>query len=129
MTKRVCATAVAGVNRYDGARARYMNRKLNTWDFSPAAGGTVWSDYDGDEIYGDFTVSGSTVTNTDSYQPGLWRKVAGIADYLHSDMLGTLRQTTGTTGAAAGSDGFTAFGGRQAGSSDRFGYVGGWGCH
>jgi len=50
-----------------------------------------------------------------------------VPEYLHNDHLGTLRQTTGTTGAASGSDVFTAFGERQAGSSDRFGYVGAWG--
>jgi RHS repeat-associated protein len=111
--------------RYDGARSRYMNRQLNPSTLATVS--TVWSDYDGNGIYGDFTVSGSTVTNTDSYQPGLWRKVSGVASYLHNDVLGTLRQTTGTTGAASGSDVFTAFGERQAGSSDRFGYVGAWG--
>ena len=128
--RKSCVDNWAWEFRYDGARARYMNRPLNPVTMTPyntTGKPTVWSDYDGDEIYGDFTVSGSTVTNTDSYQPGLWRKVAGIADYLHSDMLGTLRQTTGTTGAASGSDVFTAFGERQAGSSDRFGYVGAWG--
>jgi hypothetical protein len=57
--------------------------------------GTVWSEYDGDEIYGDFTVStAGVVTNTDQYEPGLWRKVGTASEYLHSDMLGTLRLTT-----------------------------------
>jgi len=116
--------------RYDGARARYMNRKLNTSDFSPATGGTVWSDYDGDEIYGDFTVASAspwTVTNTDQYQPGMWRKAGTAAEYLHSDMLGTLRQTTGTTGSAGASRVFTAFGERITQTTDRFGYVGAYG--
>jgi RHS repeat-associated protein len=72
-------------------------------------------------------VDGGVLSNTGSYQPGLWRSVSGVSDYLHSDMLGTLRLTTGTTGAASGSDVFTAFGERQAGSSERFGYVGAWG--
>jgi len=115
--------------RYDGARARYMNQPLNPSTFTPfVPDTTVWTDYDGDQTYGDFTVSGTTVTDTNSYQPGLWRRMKVgtnfVPDYLHNDHLGTLRQTTGTTGAASGSDVFTAFGERQAGSSDRFGYVG-----
>ena len=116
--------------RYDGARARYMNRKLNS-DLSPATGGTVWSDYDGDAIYGDFTVSTANppvVSNTDAYQPGLWNRVGGIPNYLHNDHLGTLRLTTNTSGGAGASRVFTAFGERLPGSAtDRFGYVGAWG--
>jgi RHS repeat-associated protein len=112
--------------RYDGARARYMNRQLNPSTLATVS--TIWSDYDGDETYGDFTASSTgVVTNTNKYEPGLWRRVAGVSDYLHSDMLGTLRQTTGSTGGAGASRVFTAFGERQAGSSDRFGYVGAWG--
>jgi len=112
--------------RYDGARARYMNRKLSADLITDL--GTTWSDYDGDEAYGDFTVSGSTVTNTDSYEPELWRRVSGAPDYLHNDHLGTLRQTTGTTGFAGASRVFTAFGERLPGSAtDRFGYVGAFG--
>ena len=121
--------------RYDGARARYMNRELDPAGLllNPpvyTALGTTWSDYDGDGIYGDFTVSTANppvVSNTDAYQAGLWNRIAGTSNYLHNDHLGTLRLTTGTTGAASGSDVFTAFGERQAGSSDRFGYVGAYG--
>jgi len=122
--------------RYDAARARYMNRKLDPAGLllNPpvyTALSTTWSDYDGDEPYGDFTVSTANppvVSNTDAYQPGLWRKVGGVADYLHSDILGTLRQTTNTSGGAGASRVFTAFGERLPGTgTDRFGYVGAWG--
>ena len=118
--------------RYDGARARYMNRKLNPTELQYTGSvvdlGTTWSDYDGDEAYGDFTVTNGVATNIASYQPGLWRSLSGVTDYLHSDMLGTLRRTTNTSGAASGSDVFTAFGERLPGSeTDRFGYVGAWG--
>jgi len=92
--------------------------------------GTTWSDYDGSEAYGDFTVASAspwTVTNTDQYQPGMWRKAGTAAEYLHSDMLGTLRQTTGTTGSAGASRVFTAFGERITQTTDRFGYVGAYG--
>ena len=64
--------------RYDGARARYLNRELDVTTgtglmHSPpiyAVENDSWSDYDGDEIYGDFTLSGSTATNQRSFQPG-----------------------------------------------------------
>jgi RHS repeat-associated protein len=115
--------------RYDGARARYMNRKLGADLFTDL--GTTWSDYDGDEAYGDFTVSTANppvVSNTDAYQPGLWNRIGGTSNYLHNDLLGTLRLTTGTTGTAGASRVFTAFGERLPGSAtDRFGYVGAWG--
>lgn len=91
---------------------------------------TVWSDYDGDEAYGDFTVASIspwTVTNLNSYEPGAWRKVGGIAEYLHSDHLGTLRAATNSGGTSSGGDVFTAFGERIGGANDRFGYVGGFG--
>ena len=112
--------------RYDGARARYMNRKLNP-DLSTATGGTVWSDYDGDEAYGDFTVTGSTATNVNSYEPGLWGTSGTTSDYIHADLAGTLRKTSSTTGDAGNSRVFTAFGERIAGTIDRFGYAGDWG--
>ena len=111
--------------RYDGARARYMSRKLSADLFTDL--GTTWSDYDGDEAYGDFTVSTANppvVSNTDAYEPSLWRKVGSASEYLHSDMLGTLRQTTGTTGTPGASRVFTAFGERMSGPTDRFGYLG-----
>ena len=116
--------------RYDGARARYMNAPLDPVTLTPyntTENPTVWSDYDGDEPYGDFTVSTANppvVSNADAYQPGLWRKVGTASEYLHSDMLGTLRQTTGTTGTAGASRVFTAFGELVAGPVDRFAYLG-----
>jgi RHS repeat-associated protein len=118
--------------RYDGASARYMNRKLDAAGLllNPpvyTALSTTWSDFDGDEPYGDFNVANGVPTPTDSYEPGMWRKVGGVTDYLHSDMLGTLRQTTSATGVAGASRVFTAFGERITTTTDRFGYVGAWG--
>ena len=125
--------------RYDGARARYMDRKLSTTNLMVEAtaangGSTVWTDYDGDEAYSDLITTGSGVNATSapggSYQPGMWRRLKNAvgtgftADYLHGDMLGTLRQTTDGFGASSGGDVFTAFGERMAGSADRYGYVG-----
>ena len=120
--------------RYDGARARYLDRKLDPVFFK--SGSLVeldatWTDYDGDEPYGDFTVSTANppvVSNTDAYQPGLWNRIGGTSNYLHNDHLGTLRLTTGSTGSAGASRVFTAFGERLPGSGmDRFGFVGAWG--
>jgi len=95
--------------RYDAARARYLNRELDTSDFSVVVSDT-WSDYDGDEIYGDFTLSGSTATNQRSFQPGIatvgdpWASSGGASTkYYHADLIGTTRiQSTsgGTTGSA-----------------------------
>jgi len=123
--------------RYDGARARYMNRKLDPAGllvypavYTPL--GTTWSDYDVDEPYGDFTVSTANppvVSNTDAYQPGLWNRIGGTSNYLHNDHLGTLRLTTGSTGSPGASRVLTAFGDHIPGSTttDRFGYVGAYG--
>jgi len=90
--------------RYDGARARYMNRKLNPTELQYTGSvvdlGTTWSDYDGDEAYGDFTVSGTTVTNINSFEPGLWKNIGSASNYLSSDLVGTLRNTSDSSGAA-----------------------------
>ncbi len=116
--------------RYDGARARYMNRTLNPDTLATLA--TTWSDYDGDDIYGDFTVSGNpaVATSTDKYEPGLWhRSAAGVVDYLHNDHLGTLRRQSSSAGAmlTGSAHVYTAFGERLAGANDPFGYVGAFG--
>jgi hypothetical protein len=89
-----------------------MNRRLDPADllrippvYTPLS--TTWTDYDGDEIYGDFEISGSpaAVSNTNSYESGLRRKFAGTPDdearYLHNDHLGTLRTSTDDYYAAA----------------------------
>ena len=118
--------------RYDGARARYLVRDLDPNDFMA---GTVtvlsetWSDYDGDSLYDDFDPgSGSTMG---SYQPGTWQSMGGSDDYLHGDMIGTLRMTTIGSGPSAGTPGlprvFTAFGEKITGPQDRNGYAGAWG--
>ncbi len=114
--------------RYDGARARYMKRPLDTSLNPHPTQATIWTDYDGDDTYGDFTVSGSTAASTDKYEPGLWQKLGSVASYLHGDMLGTLRNTTTATGAQGTGRVFTAFG-EKIGliPADRFGYVGAWG--
>ncbi|MGB2987711.1 MAG: hypothetical protein WBE26_17735, partial [Phycisphaerae bacterium] len=47
--------------RYDGARQRYLNRELDPDDLENGfitAVSETWSDYDGDEIYGDYMIDG-----------------------------------------------------------------------
>jgi len=49
------AVAWAREFRYDGARARYMDRRVDTATFAPHPTlPTVWTDFDGDSAYGDF---------------------------------------------------------------------------
>ena len=62
--------------RYDGARQHYLNRALNAADLLLGIismddnAEAYWSDYDGDDIYGDFTVDAGTVTNERLSGPG-----------------------------------------------------------
>ncbi len=119
--------------RYDGARARYLDRKLDGPLFknnSLVELGATWSDYDGDEAYGDYAVtpgSPPTVMSTDKYEPGLWRLVGGLNRYLHNDHLGTLRTTSTGGGAGGAIRTFTAFGEPITQITDRYGYVGAFG--
>jgi len=105
-------------------------RNLNPNDFDAVLpGGETWSDYEGNTLYDDFDPgSGSTMG---SYQPGTWQSIGGSDDYLHGDMIGTLRMTTIGSGPSAGTPGlprvFTAFGEKITGPQDRNGYAGAWG--
>ena len=99
---------------------------------------STWTDYDGDQPYGDFTaVPGSptsTITEQRSYELGLatfdW--AGGSPDgaslkFYHTDMIGTTRMMTDTSGAEILSAAYTAFGERVTGSANRYGYAGAWG--
>jgi len=110
--------------RYDGARARYLVRNLDPNDFNVVLS-EVWSDYDGSTLYGDYD-PGSGLSLS-SHEPGIWRSVGGVDDYLHSDMIGTLRITTDESGVITLGRVFTAFGEQVAGPRDRNGYAGAWG--
>jgi len=119
--------------RYDTGRARYMVRDLDTaWLTAPGgpllvALSTAWTAYDGAEPYGDYTVSSGAVTETNAYEPGVWRSVDGAAEYLHNDNLGTLRVTTDAAGQPTPRRIFSAFGEPIASAGDRYGYVGTFG--
>jgi RHS repeat-associated protein len=119
--------------RYDGARQRYMNRKLNLTDYSDD--GTTWSDYDGDYVYGDYTISGAmpgvTITEERSFELGVGvvEDPAGTPtkEFFHPDLIGTTRHMTDVTGAKTASVVYTAFGERITGTNHRYGYAGAWG--
>ena len=123
--------------RYDTARARYLNRELDTEDLmqNPQVYTVVsetWSDYDDDEIHGDFEIESNEAEELRSFEPGI-ATVDGFASsgstntkYYHGDLIGTTRvQSTSstTTGAAV----YTAFGELVSGTNHRYGYAGAWG--
>jgi len=119
--------------RYDGARARYLDRKLNAWLFALGVvdpDDEIWTDYDGDDAYLEYRVTStnpSQFQQLSAYEPGLWRQMGFAGQYLHGDHLGTLRETSNVGLEGTGLRTFTAFGERIAGPTDRFGYVGAFG--
>ncbi|MGB2985751.1 MAG: RHS repeat-associated core domain-containing protein, partial [Phycisphaerae bacterium] len=130
-------TSYARGFRYDGARQRYLNRELDPETLEPVPGGDVWSDYDGDEIYGDYMIDGQTATNLRSFEPGIakvdpWTNTGGAnTSYYHGNQIGTTRLMTDSSGAGILPATYTAFGervsGAMSGPGDRYGYAGRWG--
>jgi RHS repeat-associated protein len=124
--------------RYDSGRARYLNRELdpvglmqNPPQFVPLT--ETWTDYDGDESYGDYTVSGGSAANAGSSELGVasvapWAG-AGTAStsYWHNDLIGTLRNETASDGSGSSPQVYSAFGEPVTGATMRYGYVGSWG--
>jgi len=124
--------------RYDGARQRYLNRELDPVkiqqyppEYTPNS--EVWSDYDGDSVYGDFTAdtSSETITNITSYHLGMGRvtDLAGtpVTEYYHADMIGTTRVMTGENGQVVSDStaAYMAFGELLPDSAaHRYGFVG-----
>jgi len=131
--------------RYDGARSRYMNRELDPAGllvyppvYTPLS--TTWSDYDGDEIYGDFEMVSGSPVNKRSFEPGIARTenplTTPATNYYHGDMLGTTRLMTTSppplgTPTAIEPAVYTAFGERISAptttDATRYGYAGAWG--
>ena len=114
--------------RYDGARERYLNREVDTYWFDPVDDEGVWSDYDGERVYGDYQVSGTTVTNVRSFELGVGvvedPEGTPAARYYHTDHLGTTRFMTDATGSDVDSVTYSAFGERIDGPTHRYGYRG-----
>ncbi|HNQ21790.1 MAG TPA: RHS repeat-associated core domain-containing protein [Phycisphaerae bacterium] len=120
--------------RYDGARERYLNRALNPGNPSQVLSST-WTDYDGDEPYGDYTVSGGSVSPLRSFELGIgtvdpWAGAGGAStSYYHGDLIGTTRLLSGPAGEVSpGTESvYTAFGEPISGANHRYGYAGAWG--
>ena len=123
--------------RYDGARQRYLNRQLDTVELL-ATGDLVslsdtWSDYDGDNIYGDFSVSGSTATDLRSFEPGMatvdaWASTGDTnTTYYHTGILGSTRGTSVSGGTGIFNASWKAFGEKVVGTVGRYGFAGAWG--
>ena len=121
--------------RYDGARQRYMNAQLNVDTLEPTT--TAWSDYDGDDIYGDFKFNQMGQLNyLRWFEPGLGRVTSPSAmepevTYYHADLIGTTRRLSDDGGDLIEPAAYTAFGERISGTmedlGDRYGYAGAWG--
>ena len=121
--------------RYDGARQRYLNRELDPNELRDdnllVSLNDVWSDYDGDEIYGDFTIEDSTVTEIRSFEPGVGRVddpfgLVPWTEYYHGDLIGTTRDVS-YKGWSTAPAVYTAFGELIDGTNHRYGYAGAWG--
>jgi len=100
----------------------------------PGAHQTILSgDLDGDEPYGDFTVTGMAATNARSFQPGIatvdpFASTGGAnTKYYHSDHIGTTRRQSNVAGSGTDPAVYTAFGERISGTNHRYGYAGAWG--
>ncbi len=117
--------------RYDGARQRYLNRELDPDTLDTVY--ELWSDYDGDEVYGHFDTDGmGTVNEVDSIELGLasispWQSGGGsVTRYYHTDMLGTTRARSDSSGNGLSGPVYSAFGERIDGF-EAYGYDGAWG--
>ncbi len=132
--------------RYDSPRARYMSRPVNTSTFVADALSTwEWTDYAGDEPYGDFSVAlnGSdfpVATHVTRFLGGFGTHAkqtvaGGVTTYLHDDLIGSTVLTTDAGGAAASTTAYSAWGERVTASSaqpwtavgTRYAFAGGWG--
>lgn len=130
--------------RYDGARQRYLVRELDADDLENGtltAVSTVWTDYDGDEPYGDYSVAivGDDPPLAFAFESASIELGISIVDpwadedgddtlYFHGNHLGTTRMMSDPTGSSGVSPAvYTAFGERVSGTNHRYGYAGAWG--
>jgi hypothetical protein len=92
----------------------------------------VWSEYDGDTIYGDYTIdptTGSEIEKT-AYLAGVGQVdvATGAVMYHHADHLGTTRATSDASGVLSSPAVYTAFGENARGlGGTRYQYAGSWG--
>jgi len=125
---------------HHGSRHRYLNREIYApgllwvphvlWPVNE-----TWSDYDRDDIHGDFTADDVLEETTPllSFEPGIGRGAydelgTPVTEYYHADMLGSTRMMTDSAGNGFDEAAYSAFGQLQfAGTAHRYGYAGAWG--
>jgi len=118
--------------RYDGGRQRYMDAPLNTETLESGTSARYWSDYDGDQNYGDFRILAGQAWYLRAFEAGMahvsapWSGDPDVA-YYHTDQIGTTRYLTDDAGAVIEPAVYTAFGERVSGTAQRYGYAGAWG--
>jgi RHS repeat-associated protein len=138
--------------RYDSGRARYLNRELlpvhtpnsppgtPEWTFTIQS--ETWTDYEGDEPYGDYAVDTQgggppSVTNLRSFELGMgtvnpWTSGGSEnTSHYHGDLIGTTRSISDAAGMMGTGEVYTAFGERVSTTAvdegNRYGYAGAWG--
>jgi RHS repeat-associated protein len=135
-----CTVTYAREFRYDSGRGRYLNRPMDVTVATGlmhnppiyASAGDVWTDYDEDETYGDYTVSGGTASNARSFELGIatvdpWASSGSTnTKFFHTDLIGTTRSMS-AAGLPVLPAVYTAFGERISGTNHRYGYAGEWG--
>ncbi len=104
--------------RYAGGQRRYLLRQKDaqTGEWHDVQ----WSDYVGNSIYADYTVTEGVPTETRGYMPGLWETDLTTQPaqtfFLHTDLLGSVRLMSDQEGAmitdgdGGGLQHYTAFG-------------------
>ncbi len=113
-------------------RARYLVRQRDTaFPYTPLEGTTTWSDYDGDEIYGDYVVdTAGSATATASFELGLAQHTDQGLHYFHGDQIGTTRLLTDSPYTTLDAGIYTAFGEpvyATGAAGTRYAYAGTWG--
>jgi RHS repeat-associated protein len=136
-----CEYLAAMEYRYQGGRGRYMVRPrdpetMQLYPYTAADG--QWFDYDGEGIYGDYSVSYDEqtqqwlATNTLAHEPGLaqydhaWQAL----HHLHGNLIGTTERMTDGAGSIAHRAVYTAFGeliDESGAVGTRYGYAGAYG--
>ncbi len=114
--------------------ARYLYGVLDPgeWQEDPPnfVGTDTWSQYDGDEIYSDYTTDMEDAIVTTWYESGIGKveDVSGtpVVKYYHDNLLGTTRFMTDASGNKIEGAVYTAFGELVSGDPRRFGYAGAW---
>jgi RHS repeat-associated protein len=132
-----CEPLAAMEYRYNSGRQRYLVRPRDPVSMLPyAAFDGRWSDYDGESIYGDYTVSqdGPTfnVSDTMFHEPGLaqFDPSLGEPHYLHGNLIGTTEAVSDELSAVSGRRVYTAFGEpvyADGITGSRYGYAAAWG--